>query len=192
MGTRGVYGFVKNNVDKLTYNHFDSYFNGLGVDIVDFIRKTSIEEMNQIFDKIIMVKETDIPTVEQVIKCYQFANLNVGTQCVSDFYCLLRETQGDLFAYKNTELIYMIDDKDFIKNSLFCEYGYIINLDSEKLEIYIGGTKEKINNRYNTEPFEGYYQCELIKEYPLENIPENWIEECENLIKRYRRREFYI
>lgn len=184
MGTRGIYGFYRNKIDKLTYKHFDSYFEGLGNQIVDFIKNTSVEEMNKIFDKTILVKETDNPTIEQIIECYKFANLEVSTRCISDFYCLLRETQGNLAVYKDTNLRYMIDNKDFIKDSLFCEYGYIINLDSNELEIYIGGNKKKINNRYNTKPYDGYYQCKLLKRYPLKDIPENWIQECNELLER--------
>jgi len=30
MGTRGAYGFRKNGIDKVTYNHFDSYPEQLG------------------------------------------------------------------------------------------------------------------------------------------------------------------
>lgn len=30
MSTRGIYGFRKNGEDKLTYNHYDSYFSYLG------------------------------------------------------------------------------------------------------------------------------------------------------------------
>mgnify|MGYP000980881510 CR=1 FL=1 len=51
MGTRGTYGFYKNGVNKLAYMQFDSYPQYLGKHIVEFIRGTSIEEMNQIFDK---------------------------------------------------------------------------------------------------------------------------------------------
>ena len=42
MSTRGAYGFYKNGVDKITYNHYDSYFSGLGEEIVNFCRNTTI------------------------------------------------------------------------------------------------------------------------------------------------------
>ena len=38
MGTRGLYGFRKNGVDKVTYNHWDSYPDGLGKQILRFIK----------------------------------------------------------------------------------------------------------------------------------------------------------
>ena len=42
MGTRGILGFRKNGLDKLAYNHFDSYPEELGANVVKFCRATSI------------------------------------------------------------------------------------------------------------------------------------------------------
>jgi len=42
-GTRGIIGFRLNSQDKLTYNHFDSYPDGLGVALLEEIRTVSLE-----------------------------------------------------------------------------------------------------------------------------------------------------
>ena len=65
----------------------------------------------------------------------------------------------------------MIDSQNFIKNSLFCEWGYIINLDDNTLEIWKGfQQKSQKNNRYGCEKWEGYYPCKNIKKIKLEEI----------------------
>lgn len=167
MGTRGCYGFRKNGIDKLTYNHFDSYPDCLGYDVVQFCKETSIEEMNKIFDRIILVEEDSKPTVEQIAECMKYYNGDVSTRTPEDWYCLLREAQGDLNVYKNG-LKYMIDNHDFIKDSLFCEYAYIINLDTNDLEFWVGFQHEPdTNNRYGTEQDDGYYPCKMLACYPL-------------------------
>ena len=39
IGAKGCYGFHRGGVDKLTYNHSDSYPEGvMGADIVEFVR----------------------------------------------------------------------------------------------------------------------------------------------------------
>ena len=168
MGTRGCYGFRKNGIDKLTYNHFDSYPDYLGRKIVEFCKETSIKKMNEIFNKIILVDENTKPTKEQITECLNYYNGNVSNQTVDDWYCLLREAQGDIDVYKNG-LRYMIDDHDFIKNSLFCEYAYIINLDTNSLEFWVGFQKEPdVTNRYGTEKEDGYYPCKMVAYYPIE------------------------
>ena len=36
MGTRGALGFKINGEYKVTYNHFDSYMEGLGKEVISF------------------------------------------------------------------------------------------------------------------------------------------------------------
>ena len=132
---------------------------------------TSLKEMNEIFDNIIMVNEQQKPTKEQIAECMEFYNGSVAGQNPEDWYCLLRNAQGDLNAYKNG-LKYMIDSNDFIKDSLFCEYGYIINLDQNILEFWVGfQTKPELLNRYGTairDSKSKYYPCKMISYYPLD------------------------
>lgn len=176
MGTRGLYGFRKNGIDKLTYNHFDSYPDYLGQIMVEFCKTTSVEEMNKIFDRVVLVEEGSTPTKEQIVECAEFYNGSVSTGQIEDWYCLLRNAQGNPNVYKHG-LKYMIDNQGFIKDSLFCEYAYIINLDEECLEFYVGFQKEPDEyNRYGTESDDGYYPCKLLEEYSLGEINESLVE----------------
>lgn len=49
MGTRGLLGHIvrSKNIRKGTYNHFDSYPAGLGVDIAKFINSLSDEQLEK-------------------------------------------------------------------------------------------------------------------------------------------------
>lgn len=182
METRGVYGIRKEGQDKLTYNHYDSYPEWLGQQVYDFIHSTSIEEMHEIFDRIVLVKESSDPTEEQIEMCKKYTNLSVSGRSFKDWYCLLRDTQGNLEVYKDG-LKYMVDSQNFIKDSLFCEYGYIINLDDNTFEVYEGFQEVPNNNRYACDPNRGYYNCRLLIAYPLNNIPVNWIDEVNNMMR---------
>lgn len=171
MGTRGLYGFRKGGVDKTTYNHYDSYPDYLGEIMVRFCQNTSIKEMNEIFDRIVLVDNSKRPTKTQIDECIKYYDGSVSEQSVDDWYCLLRETQGNPNVYKHG-LKYMIDDHSFIENSLFCEYAYIINLDTNCLEFWVGfQTKPYTNNRYGTETHDNlgkYYPCKMVSYYPLD------------------------
>lgn len=98
MSTRGLYGFRKNGTDKCTYNHSDSYPDWLGRKVVEFCKNHSIKEMNNIFDKIVLVDENSTPTEEQIKECNEngYANFGVSSGVQTDWYCLLRNCQGDL------------------------------------------------------------------------------------------------
>lgn len=173
MGTRGLYGFYKNGETKVTYNHSDSYPEWLGKHVIEFASTTSIPEMNDIFDKIILIQEDSKPTQEQIEECAKYTNLGVSTGSVEDWYCILRNSQGDLNAYKNG-LRYMIDSQEFIQASLFCEWAYIINLDDNVLEVYKGFQEAWSESRYaNDKLNNGYFHCKLMIALPLDDVANN-------------------
>ncbi|MBE3579018.1 MAG: hypothetical protein IMW83_03970 [Caldanaerobacter subterraneus] len=175
MGTRGAYGFYKSGITKVTYNHSDSYPSGLGKNIIEFIKETSVEEMNKIFDSIILVNEDDTPSFEQIKEVSKVIETEVYN--IISWYELLRPVQGDLNIYKKG-LRYMIDNAEFLKNSAFCEWAYIINPDKNVLEIYRGFQKKPQRNRYYTkEKCCNCYNVALIIEMPIEAIKKGNIED---------------
>ena len=171
MGTRGLYGFRKNEQDKLTYNHWDSYPDCLGHTMVKFCKETLVEKLNEIFDNIVLVNGNDTPTKKQINECIKYYDDGVSTGSVNEWYCLLRDAQGNPDVYKDG-LKYMIDDSDFIQESLFCEYAYIINLDTNCLEFWVGfQTTPCEGNRYGMETrdnMDKYYPCKMLSYYPLD------------------------
>lgn len=177
MSTRGLYGFRKNGVDKCTYNHSDSYPSGLGYNVVKFCKSNSVEDLKKFFDDIELVLEDSTPTEHQIRECQiaGYVNLSVSSQSNNDWYCLLRNLQGNFKQYQKCidegSKVYMTDGIDFIQDSLFCEYAYIINLDDEVLEFYEGFQKKpQVDNRYGTDEDRGYYPCKLALTIPLDEL----------------------
>lgn len=192
MGTRGIYGLRKNKKDKITYNHYDSYPSWLGENIFDFIKRHSIEEMNNLYDRLILVDENkNIITLtaeeqEKLDKLIEYDD--EGKIKEKDMYWLLRTFQGNLDKYdefKNVD--FMCDGHDFIKNSLFCEYGYIINLDTNKLEVFEGfQTKPQKTNRYGYVCDNGYYPCKIVKRINIKDI-----QNCDKTLEEYLGKYYY-
>lgn len=144
MSTRGYMGLKKKGELKGQYNHWDSYFSGLGKEIIETLntipKSELIDRLNKTYDNITLVDENTEPTLDMVdyaLKHGLYDN-KVSTQSVKDVYCLFRNCQGDLQAYLDG-LKYMLNGNDFLKDSLFCEYGYVINLDTNTLDIYMNG-----------------------------------------------------
>jgi hypothetical protein len=155
MGTRGALGYRLGNQDKVTYNHYDSYPSGLGLDVIKHIRsKDNLDQIKLDFHQIKLVDEQGIPSQKQIDQCQSSglisANHNgvdgLGVNRQVDWYVLLRDTQGDL--QKNVDCGFMMDSSEFLADSLFCEWAYIINLDTEILEIYKGFQKKVGKGRY--------------------------------------------
>jgi hypothetical protein len=173
MGTRGVIGLYKDGKTKVTYNHYDSYPSYLGVNFLNDIKEYTEEEISEAFDRIIMVDKDKKPTKEQIKQCKKFCDLSVSSQSETDWYCLLRNAQGNIKAWLDGEIDYMIDSQDFLKDSLFCEWGYIVNLDERVLEVWTGFSQGITKNRYMIDRVDdrGFGNCVLIKKYPLFDLP---------------------
>lgn len=177
MSTRGLYGLRKDGVDKLTYNHSDSYPEWLGKKITVFCATNTVEQMKNIYDHIVMIDESVPPTKAQIQECVKagYYDGRVSEQSTDDWYCLLRKLQGNFEALEalgmGEKKIYMSDNSGFIKDSLFCEYAYIINLDEETLEFYKGFQRKPCEgNRYGEIEDDGYYPCKMVLEIPLKEI----------------------
>jgi hypothetical protein len=116
MGTRGLLGLIIQAQRHAAYNHWDSYPEGLGKDIVKFILSLEPKDyaiMEHNFRDIEWVKEETTPTPE-LQKYYSelgFADLEVDTRSLDNWYCLLRKVQGAaaLPEILNGKLKHMID-----------------------------------------------------------------------------------
>ncbi|WWC92148.1 uncharacterized protein L201_007102 [Kwoniella dendrophila CBS 6074] len=156
MGTRGLLGLIISGKRKGCYNHFDSYPEGLGVDIVRFILGLSPEEtetMVQRLTEIIWVTEDD-PVPSDLLELYKSRDFHLDKyqkeQREEDpdnmsnimrgyggeprnWYSLLRGIQGAscLPYILDGTLKHLIDGTDFEEDGLFCEWSYWINFEDE-------------------------------------------------------------
>lgn len=123
MSTRGCFGYYKDGISKLCFNHWDSYPKGLGQSFVDSLVAEGIDSFVESFS----FKEED-------------------------------------------------DATEFIKDSLYCEWAYVANVDSGKLEIYKGFQKKRAENRYQPPKprHSGYWGPKLIAEIPFESLAEGF------------------
>ena len=193
MGTRGTIGIRYNNQDKITYNHFDSYPSSLGITIAEEVRNLDVEKAKEVFKNIIMLDSDRKATKEEIKTVKEWAkehkekiiDTSVGEQKESDWYCLLRKTQGTL-RFHLAGFPYMRDESVFMADGLFCEWAYIVNLDTEKLEIYQGGISIKRNGRYaelECKDNQGYKGVSLITEIPFGTLRECSDEDIERTME---------
>jgi len=172
MGTRGAWGFIKDGVEKVTYNHYDSDPPYLGKSVVEFIQtcEKEKEDFQKLFSKIKLVDISKTPTKKEIERGVKLG-LTIDTD-KPDWYWFLHDMQDDLHILRKVKR--MIDNKTFLEDSLFCEYAYIINLDTNMLEIYQGFNKDpeapgRYAKRRGSENRE-YYGVALKDEIPLDTI----------------------
>lgn len=200
MGTRGIFGLRKNGKDKISYNHYDSSPNCLGEIMNDFVSDHDYDELSELFDRLELVDEsfrTSQFTDEQkekykeYLKRKDFFNHSLTDNATGEditMYQFLREYQGNLERYfEIPEIDLMIDNNEFIKDSMFCEWGYIINLDNKVLEVWKGFQREPdLTNRYGQEEISGYYPCKLVLEISFNEIRDSF---SQTISERFFREE---
>lgn len=119
MSTRGAYGYYVDGEEKIELSHSDSYPGGLGCDIVNYILRKTNEDL-----------------VRDAKRCVVWDKTERDEVCTSNSESLL-----------GFEVL--IDYSAFMLDGLFCEWAYVLNVDSLKLEIYCGFAKCIGRGRYN-------------------------------------------
>ena len=154
MGTRGLSGFKWKNEYYLMYNHYDSYPEGLGNDVIEFIKHVyqfnSFNKLKMRVGNLIKVNYDKEPTSEIIKKYEKYSDTSVSERTNKDWYCLFRTLQGKDILYEvlNRNVNHILDGEDFGKDSLFCEYAYIINLDTMEVDFYNGFQKSPQKGNY--------------------------------------------
>ena len=181
MGTRGCLGFGVDEKEYITYNHWDSYPSGVGVNVLNWLRvnKDDLEPFIEAARNLIVIDRDDRkPTAEEKEKLRTYSNLDVSEQSEDDWYCLLKETHGNPGAI--LESGFLVDSSDFPYDSLFCEWGYLIDFNNNRLEVYKGfqgsphneGRFADMSRVYDPDyTTDKYYPVKLVATFDFDDLP---------------------
>ena len=198
MGTRGAFGVIIGEQEKIGYNQYDSYPDGYGLQNLEWLRVADFGSMSKLAT-VALVVDNDVrrPTDAEVADLREFSNTSVSEGSLHDWYCLLHTTHGDIGAMLDCGFIE--DAHKFPLDSLFCEWAYIVDFDTNRFEVYVGfqtevpkqgrwaGRPTPDENRTNhlnhlancksqgREPYlpevPDYKAVELLASWPLEALP---------------------
>jgi hypothetical protein len=181
MGTRGFITFVADGVEKTAYNQFDSYPEGVGSSVLVWLRFAAqdLEDLRERVKALRVVSRESTPTDEDVKRLAAFADLRVSYQDPREWYVLLRETQGSPATMLQAGMIE--DASQFPADSLFAEWGYVIDLDKRVFEVYRGfqqaphdkGRFAKMQLARRGGSVDPYYPVALVESWPIETLPNN-------------------
>ena len=179
MTKKGLLVFRKNGVEIAAYSHRDSHLRGLGRKVVRLCRYFSVDELNKLFDGIILVNDNDEMSSEQIIAYKKYLPEENWNENLD--WCSVLKYCRDITAPLKYGLLYMVNYISF-RGSLRCRWIYTIDLDKNLLEICkfgleVIGQESDIIDRSQIYPSE--QEPVIVGSFPLNAIPENWIELCE-------------
>ena len=147
---------------------------------MNYIAHTDLDAMRNVAWHIRMVKRESIPSPELIERYKKYSDLTISPNTCKDWHCLLFKTRGVLESY-HKGLEHMIDSSGFLADSLLCEWAYIINLDTNYLEVYRGLNKNQFaKGRYSGRSVRhsrGYFGVRLIAEVPFNSIKNSDIDD---------------
>jgi hypothetical protein len=173
MGTRGALVFVVDGTEKTSYVHYDSYPSGLGEDALSWLRGALSDEAGarKAVAELAPVPDGG-PSAEHFERWAEFHDRHVDSG--TSWYALLRHTQGDPGKILKAGLFEPATD--FPRDSLFCEWAYVIDFDARTFEVYEGfqqspPTLGRWIGRAGTS--EGYEPVQRVRQYGFDDLPEN-------------------
>lgn len=178
MSTRGFLGFVADGHETITYVHFDAYPGGLGADTLKWARTvTDWDTVHQQAAGLVHINADTMPTPEQRAALAQYAQPGVGgskDDPGEEWYRLLHGTFGDPAATLSAG--HAPHDPDWPGDSLYCEWGYLIDCDERRFEVYGGFQQGPNKGRFadrKTHPTSGYGPVKLLNSWPLNALPDD-------------------
>jgi len=145
MSTRGLVGVVIDGVVKATYNHSDSYPSGLGVDTTDNIvaamEEGRLEDMKEKARKMVLIpsEAADLPPDDSLRTLLKSAGVEAENAAETVYQMMKRLRGNGAMGFLDAGVL--IDGADFAADSLFCEWGYLADLDRGALEVFEGFAK---------------------------------------------------
>lgn len=190
MGTRHLVAVIYKGKRRIAqYGQFDGYFTGVGSDVFNFIMNVwKPDEFEKHVAELSFYKRGELNTLYKECNKSQDAATAVLREnpAVSNHF-----STGVLYAVQNGTVKKVVDSWSFGADSLFCEYAYVINLDTEVVECYVGFNKGKAKGRFaRLKPVRSYgneyNQCTLFKKVPFSKITATLAEELEKEYNDYR------
>lgn len=182
MGTRHIIMVVADGQTRIAqYGQWDGYPEGQGLTVLQFLRKPEVQLpafKKRVTELRWKTKEDD--KILEHKQDWKYTHFHISRDCGGEILEMVmfgsvgekRLAQG---IQEKTNVEFVRDDRGFEKESLFCEFAYVVDLDKETFEVYRGYNKtplEKTERFFQEQPDEnGYYPVKHWATFQLNNLP---------------------
>ena len=163
MSTRGSFIIRKDSRDKELYIASDANPDSAGMDVVRIIKNLDLETLYDL-----LTPEDELTEDDNFFEDTQDFSLPLFVDAVR---------KGKRYVYQEL-------GTGFIRDSLCCEYGYVLDLDDGTLGFFLGNQKKpQAGNQFGCEISDGYYPCRLAAEFPFAYIRQEQASDIVEIMK---------
>lgn len=151
MGTRHFIGVKQNGEFKVAqYGQWDGYPSGQGANVLQFLQNADLKKFAEKVSKCVFIDSENIRQKWIAVgrnpeDKLPFVSIELGNKFDAAYPQLSRDTGAGILpmVMESEDGLELYDSSDFLEDGLFCEYAYIIDLDTNKLLCYSGGQSYK-------------------------------------------------
>lgn len=186
MGTRNLTIVHKNGEYKVAqYGQWDGYPEGLGATLLNFLKNVNMDSFRNAIDNVSFYTQEELEEIDKQIDEARKVIPNYEWQRY--YPHLSRDCGGDILNRIVFKGVTKVKNAiDFAADSLFCEWAYVIDLDTNKFEVYKGFNKEELSSdeRFycmeekrdkENDILKNYHPIKFVKSYDLNNLPDEKI-----------------
>lgn len=199
MGTRNLTVVIyEGKVKMAQYGQWDGYPAGVGKEIAEVLEKYKPARLRKAIGKCTFISEKEI---EKKWKSAGADGSGFATMEQSDTFkikypTLSRDYSGgralEVIVKRNgTELA---NNREFAKDSLFCEWAYVIDLDKEEVEVYKGFNQTPLTkedrffdlqtNEKEKPRDQRYFPVKLVKKFKMKSFTVKALRALENKLNK--------
>lgn len=176
MGIRNLTMVYKDGEYKIAnFGGYDGDPRYVGKTILRFLNGVDLNKFKSMIDKVSYYTQEEFNGIKETIN--KRKEISMRYEWEKDFPQLSDVTGGDilhLIMFK--DVLKTVNRLNFAADSFFCDWGYVIDLDKNTFEIYLGSNQKKLNE---TDRFyflekkskDNYYPIRLLKSYSLDDLP---------------------
>jgi hypothetical protein len=180
MSTRGIIGFVVEGDEKIDEVPSDAYPSGVGLDTLRWLRLQDPTTLRRAARRVRVVEFDARPTPadiaildSRVLARLRDWNVDPSTET------WWMDVLAPLAGYPAWALVagVIVDASERALDSLYTEWGYVIDLDREIFEAYVGFQRQPHSRgRFAQRPVpptaaKGFWPLALVAEWPLMQLP---------------------
>jgi hypothetical protein len=169
VSTRGFVTLVIDGREKTVFNHYDSYPDGLGESVLAWLRDGAVNFPDLLIERARALQMLPRSTEDEVAHAQTEVDARRAVYNLDNLAHLL-------------EVGVAVDDSAFPLESFWAEWGYVIDLDAQRLEVYRGfqtapHASGRFADRMLAQPHRVlgklYYPVALVTGWPFSALPTN-------------------